>query len=269
MSARPIPLLVEDGTRLDWQDAQYEPQIERRGAEQQVAVHHELKGATSLADAVRRGEATWQTEVRCPRLLFSAHFDSLDDRQTVEWPADSVDWENTYLLPGMASLGMTLRPSDELIVAARAEEEGIDIPPGALLARADVRRLKPLMQSLLVFRKDNELGNGQMRVEEDTTSDDPCYIVRFAADIFAESRWARDRRIAALIGAFAAMARSDSRMQHGGDLEHHPVARELRSRLLAAGSPTWEEDEFECAFAATLIEPLLEQTPNDDDGEDE
>ena len=35
-----------------------------------------------------------------------------------------------------------------------------------LLARADVRRLKPLMQSLLVFRKDAELGPGQMKVEE-------------------------------------------------------------------------------------------------------
>lgn len=269
MSGSRIPLLTEDGTRLDWLDAQYEPRIERKGAETKVTVNHMLKGATALADAVRRGEAAWQTEVRCPRLLHSEHFTSADERQVVEWREDVVDWEKTYLLPGLASVQPILRASDELASTAWAPGEIIDVPVGALLARADVRRLKPLMQSLLVFRKDDALGDGQMKVEEDTASDDPCFVVRIAADIFAESRWNRDRRIAALIGAFAAMARSESRMQPDGEWRDHPVTEQLLSHLLEQGSPTWDEEDFDCVYAATLFEPMETTELGSEDGDDE
>jgi len=138
-----------------------------------------------------------------------------------------------------------------------------------LLAKADVRRLKPLMQSLLLFRKDETLGDGQMKVEEDTGSDDPCFVVRIAADIFAESRWNRDRRIAALIGAFAMMARHESRMQPGGELRDHPVTKQLHSLLLERGSPTWDEEDFDCVYAATLFEPMEITEPVSEDGDDE
>ena len=264
-----MPLLTEDGSRLDWPDAQYEPRIERKGAESRVTVNHVLKGATALADAVGRGEAAWQTEVRCPRLLHSEHFASFDDRQVVEWRQDAVDWEKTYLLPGMASVGPNLRLSSDLAGTAGVSGEAIDVPTGALLARADVRRLKPLMQSLLVFRRDDALGDGQMKVEEDPTSDEPCFKVLIAADIFAESRWNRDRRIAALIGAFAAMARPESRMQPGNELHDHPVTKQLQSHLLEQGSLTWDEEGFDCVYAATLFEPMEMTEPAGEDGDDE
>lgn len=269
MSSSRIPLLTEDGSRLDWPGAQYEPQIQRKGAESKVTVSHVLKGATALADAVARGDTVWQTEVRCPRLLHSEHFSSPDDRQVVAWDADAVDWEQTYLLPGMASAGHLLRAPGELAGAAWAPGEAVEVPAGALLVRADVRRLKPLMQSLLVFRKDGALGDGQMKVEEDTTSDDPCFVVRIAADIFAESRWNRDRRVAALIGAFAAMARPESRLQPGGELRDHPVTKQLLAHLLEQGSPTWDDEDFDCVYAATLVEPMEMTEPGGEDGDDE
>lgn len=258
-----VPLLSEDGSRLDWLDASYEPKIERKGAETKVTVEHVLKGATVLADAVRRGEAVWQTEVRCPRLLHSEHFASDDTRQVVEWRPEEVDWENVYLLSGMVSAGMALAPSSELADGLWSPSADIEVPAGAMLARANVRRLKPLIQSLLVFRRDDELDDGQMSIIEDTTSDDPCFVVRISADIFAESLWNRDRRVAALIGAFAAMSRPDSRMHIGNELADHPIAKELRARLLEADSPTWEEEEFDCVSAATLIEPLVPAIPTD------
>lgn len=269
MSSSRIPLLTEDGSRLDWPNAQYEPQIERKGAETKVTVSHVLKGAAALADAVGRGDAVWQTEVRCPRLLHSAHFSGVDDRQVVAWDADAVDWEQTYLLPGMASAGHLLRAPDELAGAAWASDEVVEVPAGAVLVRADVRRLKPLMQSLLVLRKDGTLGGGQMKVEEDTTSDDPCFVVRIAADIFAESRWNRDRRVAALIGAFATMARPESRMQPGGELRDHPVTKQLLAHLLEQGFPTWDDEDFDCVYAATLFEPMEMTEPGGEDGDDE
>lgn len=269
MSDSRIPLLVEDGTRLDWPDAQYEPRIERKGAETKVTVNHVLKGASGLADAVRQREAAWYTELRCPRLLHSEHFSSFDDRQVVEWHEDALDWEKTFLLPGMASVEPTLKMSSELAGTDRASGEVIEVPTGAVLARADVRRLKPLMQSLLVFRKEAELGPGQMKVEEDTTSEDPCFVVRIAEDVFAETRWNRDRRIAALIGAFAAMARRESRMQPGGDLQNHPVAEQLRSHLLEHGSLAWDEEGFDSVYAATLFEPLEASESVSGDGDDE
>ena len=269
MSNARTPLLTEDGSRLDWSDAQYEPRIERKGAETKVTVSHVLKGATALADAVGRGEAAWHTEVRCPRLLHSEHFTSHEDRQVVEWHEDAVDWEKTYLLPGMASVGHVLRAPGELAGGAWVAGEAIEVPAGALLVRADVRRLKPLMQSLLVFRKDAALGDGQMKVEEDTASDDPCFVVRIAADIFAESRWNRDRRVAALIGAFAAMARPGSRMQADGELRDHPVTKQLLAHLLECGSPTWDDEDFDCVYAATLFEPMEMTEPGSGDGDDE
>lgn len=251
-----IPLLTEDGTRLDWGDAQYEARVDRKGAETKVTVNHLLKGATALADAVRRGDAEWQTELRCPRLLHSEHVTSSDDRQVVEWSAEAVDWEGTFLVPGLVSKGSRLTTTSEVVSAAWASGASIDVPAGTLLARADVRRLKALMQSLLVFRRDDSLDDGQMRVEEDATTDAPCFKVRIAADVFAESRWNRDRRIAALIGAFAAMMSPDSRMQPGGELGDHPITRQLRAQLLEEGSVAWDEEGFDCAYAATLIEPM-------------
>ena len=265
MNSSRVPLLTEDGTRLDWLGAHYEPRIERKGAETKVTVSHVLKGATALADAVRGGAAAWQTEVRCPRLLHSEHFTSFDDRQAVEWSADAVDWEGTYLLPGLASLERVSLVSGELASAVVGSTEALEVPMGALLATADVRCLKPLMQSLLLFRKDETLGDGQMKVEEDTTTDHPCFKVRIAADIFAESRWNRDRRIAALIGAFAAMTHRESRMYPDGELWSHPVTKQLHAFLLEQGSATWDDEDFDCVYAATLIEPM---EPVDADGED-
>jgi len=269
MDSTRIPLLTEDGTRLDWSDATYEPRIERNGAETKVTVNHGLKGAIALADAIRRGESVWQTEVRCPRLLHSEHFTSGDDRQVVEWHEDAVDWEETYLLPAMASVEQTLTASDELLGDAWTTGETIEVPQGALLAQADVRRLKPLMQSLLLFRRADELDDGQMRVVEDAASDAPCFVIRIAANIYAETCWNRDRRVAALVGAFAAMARSDSRMQPDGELWNHPVAKELRSRLLEYGSATWDEKDFDCMYAATLFEPMEMIEPAGMEGDDE
>ena len=269
MGEERIPLLAEDGTRLDWPDAHYEPRIERKGAETKVTVNHVLKGASALADAVRQEEASWYTELRCPRLLHSEHFSSSDDQQVVEWHKDALDWEKAFLLPGMVSVEPTLKLSSGLAGTARVPGEVIEVPTGALLARADVRRLKPLMQSLLVFRKDDQLGPGQMKVEEDTESEDPCFVVRIAEDVFAESRRNRDRHIAALIGAFAAMARDGSRLQPGGDLEKHPVAEQLRSHLLDHGSQAWDEDGFDCVYAATICEPLAVPEPVSEDGDDE
>ncbi len=108
-----------------------------------------------------------------------------------------------------------------------------------------------------------------MKVEEDTTSDDPCFKVRIAADIFAESRWNRDRRIAALIGAFAAMARPESRMRPDGELRDHPVTKQMLSHLLEQGSLTWDEEGFDCVYAATLFEPMEMTEPVSEDGDDE
>lgn len=251
-----VPLLTEDGTRLDWSGALYEPRIDRRGTETKVTVEHILKGAAPLADAVRRGEAVWQTELRCPRLLFSEHFTSSDDRQFVEWGKEQVDWENMFLLPGMASVTELHLAPDRRTGTGEAVSDAVVVPSGALLAKADVRRLKPLMQSLLRLKKDDTLDDGQMKVEEDTTSDDPCFVVRIAEDVYAESCLNRDRLVAALIGAFASMSLKDSHMQPGGQLWDHPVSKELRDILLEAGSATWDEDDFNCVYAATLFEPL-------------
>ncbi len=269
MSMSPIPLLAEDGSRLDWPNASYQPQIERRGAESKATVTHELKGADALADAVGSGRAFWYTEVRCPRLLYSQHFTSNNDRQIVEWRSDDIDWGQTYLLPGMASVGGVLSAHGELADGVWVPGEIVEVPPGATLVRADVRRLKPLSQSLLVFRKDGTLGDGQMRVEEDTTADEPCFKVHIAEDIFTESRWNRDRRIAALVGAFAAMSRPESRMQPGNELRTHPVTKELLLRLQEQGSPTWDEEGFDCVLAATLIEPMEMMEIGSDDGDEE
>ncbi len=72
--------------------------------------------------------------------------------------------------------------TNEIENTALASGEALEVPAGALLARADVRRLKALLQSLLVFRRDDDLGAGQMKVEEDPSTDAPCFNVRIAAE---------------------------------------------------------------------------------------
>ena len=52
-------------------------------------------------------------------------------------------------------------------------------------------------------------------------------------------------------------------------MRDHPVTEQLLSHLLEQGSPTWDEEDFDCVYAATLFEPMETTELGSEDGDDE
>ena len=78
-----LPLLLEDGSRLDWPNGRYEPTV--RVALDLAKIRHSIAGAPSLERAVNEGLAKWAAEIRCPKTLLSRVELSAEPQHTVTW----------------------------------------------------------------------------------------------------------------------------------------------------------------------------------------
>ena len=91
-----------------------------------------------------------------------------------------------------------------------------------------------------------------MRVGEDTTGDEPRFIVFLAPDVHERVRTSRDIQVAALVGAFARIGKS---LRFQGEESRSLVVARIREVLREARVPTWEDEEgWDPALAATTIE---------------
>ena len=241
-----IPVLHQDGSRLDWKSAEYRVDVEASAVG--AVVSHELHQAPELLASIENGDAAYAVEIRCPRTLLARTHESQESRQEVAWLEGDVDGQ-IYLFPGVLALEEISLPTTGLIDLW--EEGHVRVPAGSWLARGTACAAKNLAASLLEFRKDDELGEGRMKVEEDTSGEDPRFLVRLAPDVYERARGDRDIQVAGLIAAFAMLPSSSS----FGENSESPVARMLRDRLEQEDVPTWDDgDSWDPALAATAIE---------------
>lgn len=248
-----IPVLHQDGSRLDWKSARYCVDVEANDAG--AVVVHELNEAPELVAMIEARNAAYAVEIRCPRTLLARTWVSRKPRQKLNWCDTQVDGQ-IYLFPGVLALKETALPTSGLIELW--DDGGVDgrihVPSGAWLARGEAFAARNLAASLIEFRKDNTLHEGRMRVDEDMGGDDARFLVYLAPEVYERAlQGDRDVQVAGLIAAFAKLPASP-RFEENSD---SPVARMLRSRLEEAEVPAWDDgNEWDPAWAATTIEPF-------------
>ena len=256
--AEPLPILVHDGSRLDWHTAHYSATVALK--RQASAIVHELRNAPEMEDLLSIGDAIYATEIRCPRTMLSRVEPSDGYEQVIEWH-DSERNDDLYLIPGIIAARDTTLSASGLHPLIHGGRTSVNIPAGWWLARGGEYQFTPLLVSLLRFVKDSDgvLQPGTMSVEEADLSGNPYFKVTLAAELYDHRREHRDIQIAALIAAFGLLPRST--MARGRDGEYRenadcPLAQALRSRFEEADPPMpdWDSEYFDPAKAATSME---------------
>ena len=245
MTDASLPLLPEDGSRLDWPEGRYEPRV--RVAVDRANILHSLTGAPSLERAVNEGLAKWAAEIRCPKTLLSRVALSAEPQHTVRWRRDELDGVS-WIVPGLLAVQEFELQAGELDPFWK--DESLSVPPGWWLVRGIKRKVNTLAQSLLRFVRDEKLDDGRMHVQSERGSGQLRFVAHVAPDIWPEIETSRNLQVAALIGACGHFPTT-----FGRDPTDEPaIAREIRDRLEMANIPVWTDDGYDPALAATVIE---------------
>jgi len=263
ISAEPLPVLVHDGSRLDWVAAKYSATVALK--RQASAIIHELRDAPEIETLLSNGDVAYATEIRCPRTMLSRVERSESAGQLIEWHEAERN-DDLYLIPGVVAIRDTSISASGLHPLVRGGRTAVDIPAGWWLARGGEYQFTPLLVSLLRFVKDGDdrLKPGTMSVEEADLSGNPYFKVTLAAELYDHRREDRDIQIAALIAAFGHLPRSS--MGKDGNNVDSPLAQALRSKLedIDPRLSDWDNEDFDPAKAATSIENFWIDTGEDD-----
>ena len=223
------PVLLEDGSSLDWPQALYTPTV--RIGDGFARVTHCLDGAPLLHKLLDRGDAVWAVELRCPKTLLARTETSAQAEHTLRWDTADVDGM-AWLLPGLLAPAPLRLPDDRALNEVWRGEVP-EFPAGWWIARGDARRITPLADSLLRFQLDEQLSVGRIAVEPDRSRGNLRFIVRSAPDVHQRATQGdRSLWIAALIGACGLFGRELGR---GGRRRWHRNERCGRGAALSPG----------------------------------
>lgn len=262
-TAHPLPILLEDGSRYDWSSANYAPDVSV--GTNHATVHHQMDEAPALRRLIEDGLAAWAVELRCPKTLMARVETSSADRQDVRWSPDEVD-DTVFLIPGLIAL-TRLSLNGSGLTSLWADAQDLSVPAGWWLAKGDVRRSKTLTESLVTFlRGDKNMDKGTMEVSPDHSGGRLRFAVTMAPDVFKQAKSDRTLQVAALVGVCgwfprefgAAPESSDSTSGADDARDENPLARELRDRIRhkRPGVPLWDDNNYDPALVATLLEPF-------------
>lgn len=239
-----LPVLTQDNTRMDWERARYLSRVHVQSGKAFVA--NELHDAPELTSLVERGSAKWIVDVRCPKALYATAELSSDPKFEVRWATAETNGP-VYLRPGLVAVEDLRLSAAGLIDLWGASE--IDVPKGWWLAQGTVVLSKGLSESLLTFRRIDALSEGRMTVEQDLSTGNLRFIVGLAPRLYDERRTHRDIHMAGLIAAFGLLGCSPP-----SEETEDAVLQAIKARLDEEEVPTWEDEDYDPARAATVIE---------------
>ncbi len=252
-----LPVLTQDDTRMDWERARYWSKVQVQPGKAFIA--NELYDAPELAQLVEHGSAQWVVDVRCPKALYARTEQSSVREFEVRWPTAETDGP-VYLRPGLVAIQDLRLSASGLIDLWGAGE--IDVPKGWWLAQGKVVSSKSLSESLLMFRQDDSLSEGRMSVQKDLSTGNLRFIVGLAPHLYETRHADRDIHMAGLIAAFGLLGCSPP----SEDAED-AILQGIKAKLDEAGVPDWEDENYDPAQAATVIEQFgiaVQGEDNDD-----
>jgi len=250
-----IPLLLEDESSLDWEQARYSTKLTI--SDHDATVEHTLRHAPQLQRLLDEGAIRRVLELRCPTTLLSRWVSSDTSTCRAEWKPNEVHGE-MFFIPGLIAAKQLTLSGEGLSDLWTAP---ITVPRGHWLARGDVSRAKSLSASLLSFHSRPDLVDGCMRIEPSATSGDLHFNVWVSESLLPQCRTRRDLQIAALIGVFGRIPLIDE--EHNGELDDDAspssILQNIKQKLREANVPLWGGEldrDFDPAWAATAIEPF-------------
>ena len=153
-----LPLLLEDGSRLDWPDARYQPKV--RVAGNRATIIQALAAAPALERGIVEGAAKWAVEIRCPKTLLSRVELSSEPKHTVRWRRDELDGV-AWIVPGLLAVQEMQLAAEEL---KSALERGKPARAPGLVAgsrdEAEGRYASPISSSICQGRETRQRKNG-------------------------------------------------------------------------------------------------------------
>ena len=209
--------------------------------------------------------AAWTVDIRCPKTLYARTEYSEKQRFDLSWDLKDIDGP-IYLRPGLVATA-DLRLSTTGLIDGFWEANAIDIPKGWQLAQGKTFASKSLAESLLIFKRDENLGRGEIAVDEDRGTGNLRFTVRLSSELFDSRRTDRDIHMAGLIAAFGLLGKHSGGAadDEADDDTSDIVLLTIRNRLEDAEVPTWEDDNYDPARAATVIEKFHVTRPESDD----
>ena len=263
VAAGPLPVLMHDGSRLDWLTATYTATVALK--RKAGAVIHGLSEAPELETLLGNGSAVYATEIRCPRTMLSrVEHTEIPEQSIVLDDAEHND--DLYLIPGIVAVRETALSASGLHPLIRGVSDEVVIPEGWWLARGGEYQFTPSLVNLLKFVRDSDgvLNPGTMSVEEAAIAGAPYFKVTLAAEMYDHRRDDRDIQIAALIAAFGQLPRSS--MGKDGENGDCPLALALRATLedIDPLLSDWDGEHFDSAKAATSMESFWIDAGEDD-----
>lgn len=252
----PYPILLEDGSSLDWDIARYSTEL--KVGDGYAAVTHTLEGAPQLQSLIEQGTAKWVLELRCPTTLLSRWEHSETAACIAKWDAAEVQGE-LYFMPGLITTKPITLTNEGL---SDLWSLPIQVPRGCWLARGDIRRAKSLAASLLTFFSRPDFREGEMAVEPDLSGGDLHFNVYVSEQLLPQCLVRRDLQVAALIAAFGRIPHleADAGQETAEDAAEYGILGTIKERLLESNVPVWGSEDnqyFDPARAATAIEQFF------------
>lgn len=264
------PMLRADGLGYDFPGVFYSNTFERTG-EGEAHVVNILSGPDvgPFTNAVWDNGA-WVSEIRSPHTLYSKYATYRLDDLTVNHELEgentdaersiwkySVKWDpahstaRPFLITQLCTQGRITLSKEMLSFVWQDGPSFLTVPQGRVLARGNVFALEEAIASILEFMVDkNMTRDGEIRVAEP----DPNYHFKVFMTKATLQSAKRERRssimIAALVGAL-------SRLKKNDDPAGSQVLGEMAALLQKANVPTWMDEDYDPAQAATFLEPFM------------
>lgn len=264
------PMLRADGLGYDFPGVFYSNTFERTG-EDEARVVNILRGPDvgPFARAVLNN-GTWVSEIRSPHTLYSEYVTYLldditiyHDRERKDTDAERNIWEYSvrwdpaqctarpFLITQLCAHEQIILEKEILSFVWQDGPSSLIIPKGRVLARGKVFALEEAIASILEFMVDkNMTRDGEIRV----AAPDPNYHFKVFMTQSTLQNAKRERRsgimIAALVGAL-------SRLKKNDDPAGSQVLGEMATLLQKANVPTWIDEDYDPAQAATFLEPFM------------
>lgn len=270
----PLPIVDITDDRLeapcDWKYADYSTELTETSPGC-YDVRHRLSGAAGVSDLLRRGDAQWCVEIRCPGAMHSETVLSSSPTTPVKLEPKTSGTGTVYLWPGIVTVRDCLLNASDTHLWSNSG--GVRVAKGRYLVRGAPIEVQRQGSDPLVFRwcSDIEPEDAVSVTLEADTNDVHKFVIRARPDRLLQLR--DDDR--SLLGCWATAlgllaSRDEFRIDYDGDRATVPgsamgdmLLRHLQS--LRPSMPLWDDSSWDPMQAASAFVGL--QPPADPDAD--
>ena len=231
-----------------------------------VTLQHELKGAPFIENLIQNGKAQFACLMSVPKTGFRKLHRTDSSEQEINWDMDIVG-EPPILGPVVVYVGdgTSHKLTEKDGVAEIWQNQKIDIPKGARLAKGSYLRTSNTMQQLLRVQCDDDMEKGGFTVTQNS-NDGFYFSLQAAPDIFqflqnsqgeSQLRWSiLVHAVSQILNILKTEYSASDEGDENGHWEQYRNLTSLSDLLADRGLGHWSDDDFDAVRAATKLYPI-------------